>query len=564
MEKIIDCFFIGHNQEPFEEYERTLRKMGVHSGAYRDLQKNFIQYNNQPLSAADAFNMLCCSHPSSESSIKPIKPVETFNAAIAYLGTFLDRRGFTFDYVNSFQDEKEQLIKKLEKYNILTIAIITTLYVTPFPVLEIIDFIRKYNNRTKIIVGGPLVSTVFSNRSSEESNDWLKSVGADFYVNSSQGEAALIKIIEALKRSLPFDQIDNIHYKSEDGKGDTYAGTAISREENNLSENMVNWDLFTDRAGEYVNIRTGISCPFSCSFCGFPQHGGQYQTADVEAVEKELNRLAKIKTVKVVNFIDSSFNVPVNRFKDILRMMIKKNYGFQWHSYFRCQYADREMVGLMKESGCEGVFLGLESGSNRILKNMNKNVTREEYLKGIALLKEYGIVTLGNFIVGFPGETDESLQETVHLVKQSGIDFYRAQLWYCEPITPIWQEKKKYDLKGESFEWSHRTMDSLRASDLIDELIFSIEEPIRLPQYYFDYENVFQLTARYISLEQVKAFLKSFNNGIKEKLLDPSLKETSYDIIKQINGCCHAADYSVDPVDAKINVLDKYNLEFDF
>jgi radical SAM superfamily enzyme YgiQ (UPF0313 family) len=72
-------------------------------------------------------------------------------------------------------------------------------------------------------------------------------------------------------------------------------------------------------------------------------------------------------------------------------MMIKNKYEFKWNSFFRCQFADREVVELMKESGCEGVFMGIESGSDKILENMNKASRIEKYYEGIALLKEYDI-----------------------------------------------------------------------------------------------------------------------------------------------------------------------------
>jgi anaerobic magnesium-protoporphyrin IX monomethyl ester cyclase len=532
--KTLDCLIIGQNQIKFEDYEKDLRKMGLHSGAYRDLDKNTIQYNKRTFNASEIFNLFCCNEESAANPIKPIGLVETFSAAIAYLGTYLHRRGFTFDYIHSFQEEKKELAEKLERENIIAIAVVTTLYVSPLPILEIVDFIKAHNHTAKIVVGGPFVATKIRTLDAKNLDYLFKSIDADFYVNSSQGEAALVKLITALKNKLPLDQINNIYYRTDNG----YGVTPVLTENNKLSENMVDWGLFAGKTGEFVNIRTGISCPFSCAFCGFPQHAGKYQTAPVEKIEKELNQLDNLGTVGSITFVDDTFNIPIRRFKEILRMMIKNNYKFKWNSFFRCQYSDREMVELMKESGCESIFLGLESGNNQILKNMNKDAVVEDYWEGIALFRESGIVTFGNFIIGFPCETIDTVQDTVEFIKKSGLDFYRAQLWYCEPITPIWREKEKYELRGESFEWSHKTMDSKTACDLIDELILSVENPARLPQYYFDYDNVMQLTYKGINIQQVKKYLDSFNNGVKEKLSNPSRKEVSYEMIKQIKMSC--------------------------
>ena len=559
MTKTIDCFLIGHNEMDFVEYEKSIRKMGSRSGAYRDLEKSFIRYNDESYTVSEVFNLFCSYDNILKGTLKPFNMLESFSATIAYLGTWLDRRGFTFDYVNSFRDSRRELADWLEKENILAVAIITTWYVSELPILEIVRFIREHNRSTRIIIGGPFISTRVRTRDPEELEYLFSSLGADFYINSSQGEETLTRLLHALKHHLPVNGINNIYYKT----GNGYQATPLEKENNQLSRNMVNWNLFAERVGEYAAVRTAISCPFSCAFCGFPQHAGQYQTSPVDKIEEELNLLDKIKTVRRVHFIDDTFNIPVKRFKDLLRMMVRHNYGFKWHSYFRCQFADREMVELMKESGCEGVFLGIESGCDQILKNMNKAVTAAEYLEGIALLKEYRIPTFGCFIVGFPGETNETAEETKTFIETSGLDFYRTQLWYCEPITPIWKEKHLYEISGESFEWSHSTMNSGQASDLIDRMFLSIQNVTWVPQYNFDFDNLFHLLHRDMNMEQLKEFLQTFNNGIKEKLLNPSLKEASLGVIRQLQHSCAGEKETADTGE-RVDVIDKYSARFDF
>ncbi|MGD2090214.1 MAG: PhpK family radical SAM P-methyltransferase [Candidatus Aminicenantes bacterium] len=561
MKKAIDCLFIGHNEMDFPEYEKTIRKMGLDSGAYRDLSLNFFRYENRVYSTAGIYNVLRSSCHGANQSFQPLNLGETFSAAIAYLGTFLNRRGFTFDYINSFQDRKTQLAEKLTQLDILTIAVTTTYYISALPIIEIIDFILQYNTTAKIIIGGPFIATQIRNQDAV-AIEYLFSatLRADFYVNSSQGEAALVEIIKALKNNLSFEHINNIYYKS-NGR---YISTPLRGETNVLSENMVDWDLFSHGVGEYANVRTSKSCPFSCAFCGFPQHAGAYQTADVEDVEEELKKLNRIKTLKSVHFIDDSFNVPPKRFKEILRMMIRNQFRFKWHSYFRCQFADRETVELMKESGCEGVFLGLESGNDQILKNMNKSATRENYQRGIEVLKEYGIVTFGNFIIGFPGETHETVQDTVAFIRKSGLDFYRTQLWYCEPITPIWKEREKYKIRGESFEWSHKTMDFKQACDLIEEIFLSSGQPIWVPQYNFDFDNLWHLVHRGMSIPQVGDFLNTFNEAVKEKFRNPKQGDVSSQCLYQLRKLCCGGNDEDELTDAHQLLIDRLDTDFDF
>jgi len=539
MGKPIDCLLIGHNEMSFSNYERSVRIMGVNSGAYRDLNMNFLCHQGQLYPAPGIFNKFC-SNSNGSAGVKPVSMGSSFSLTVAYLGSYLWRHGFTFDYVSTFQEEKQYLAEKLANENILTIAVTTTFYFSFLPISEILQFIRQYNQEAKIIVGGPFVSGQYRTREAKALQSLFRSIGADFYINSSQGEATLVKLLNALKQGTSPDNIPNLYYITDEG----YTSTPIEKEDNPLSKNMVNWDLFADRVDDYVMVRTSRSCPFRCAFCGFPQHAGKYQTADLPAVEKELNSLNQIQSLKHVDFVDDTFNVPPQRFKEIVKMIIKNKYKFTWHSQFRCQYADREMVELMKESGCKGVFLGIESGNNQILENMNKAVTIEQYRKGIDLLKEYGILTFGCFIVGFPGETDETAQDTFDFIEDTELDFCRAQLWFADPVTPIWEQKEKYQIKGLHFKWYHATMDYSRGCELIEQGFKSLKKSLWVPQYNFEFDGLFHLMNRGISLEQVKLFLKAFSTGIKEKLGDSPQKEASPGVVEMIKKSCAGCNVS--------------------
>lgn len=530
MGHITDCFFIGHNEISFTTYEKHVKVLGVDSEAYRNYNLNFIRYKGKAYSAPEAFNLFSSSSEAEGYKISPVSLGDLFSLTIAYLGTFVRKKGFTFDYVNSFQDEKDILKEKLKRNDILCIAIPTTLYVTAFPIMDIISFIRKYNNTAKIVVGGPYISTQARSQDQTSLEYLFKSLDADFYVNSSQGEGALVNLLNALKHGLPLENIPNIIYKTVNG----YNTNPVEEENNDLEENTVDWSVFKDRIGELAAVRTSLSCPFSCSFCSYPEQAGRYRTLQVDKIEEELRLLDSIGTVRSLNFIDDTFNVPPKRFKEILRMLIKNKFKFKWNSYFRCQYADRETVELMKESGCEGVFLGIESGSQKILNNMNKVATVEKYREGIELLNEYGITSFASFIIGFPGETHETVQETKRFIEETKPSFYRAQIWYCDVLTPIWKDGDKYNIKGMEFSWTHSTMDSKTACDYVDEFFLNIKNSKWMPEYNFEYESVFKLLLRGMSLEQIYQFIDGFNDGIKERLRNPEKNEISEEVFNKL------------------------------
>jgi p-methyltransferase len=192
-------------------------------------------------------------------------------------------------------------------------------------------------------------------------------------------------------------------------------------------------------------------------------------------------------------------------------MMIKNNYGFKWFSYFRCSNSDEEAIDLMATSGCQGVFLGIESGSPTILRNLNKAATVEKYSEGIRLLHDRGILTFGSFIVGFPGETEDTISETVHFIREAQPTYFRAQPWYCEPGTPIQLERLKYGVEGNGFAWRHATMDAVRAMDHIERMLLSINESIWLPQWCFDFWIIPYLLGKGLSTGQLKNFVRRAN-----------------------------------------------------
>jgi hypothetical protein len=201
-----------------------------------------------------------------------------------------------------------------------------------------------------------------------------------------------------------------------------------------------------------------------------------------------------------------------------MRMMIRKEYGFRWTIFYRSDHGDPETIELMAASGCEGVFLGIESGSDAMLKLMNKTSRRAHYMDAIPRLRRAGISTHASLIIGFPGETAATVQETITLLNESPPDFFRAQLWYCDPVTPIWKRRAELGIEGSAFNWSHHTMAAADACAIVDELFRSRRESVWLPQNGFEMWSLFYLQRLGMSLAQIKDFLRAFNGLVADGL----------------------------------------------
>jgi radical SAM PhpK family P-methyltransferase len=530
---VTDCLIIGFNEFDFRNQVEMTRSMGADLGAYRDIRLAFVNHNGHPKRPLDFFTEF---YGAATPGVKKRYHNQDFLAAsILHLGTYLARRGFSFDYVNLFQDGKETLRRKLASLDILTVAVTTTFYVSAPPALEVISFVREVAPNVKIIVGGPFIANQEKAGDPALMLEYFGYLGADVYVISQEGEAALTNVITALKTGSPLDEVDNIAFAD----GDTYKTTRIAPENNPLEVNMPDYGLFKkEDIGGFVSLRTAKSCPFSCAFCGFPRRAGKYSYIATDDVEKTFDSIRNVGTVSTLTILDDTFNVPKNRFKEILRMMIRNNYGFKWNSFFRSDYGDEETVDLMRQAGCEGVFIGAESGSDKMLEKMNKASRRKDYINAIRLMKKAGIVAYAAYIIGFPGETKDTARETADFIEEAGPDFFRAQLWYCDPVTPVWQRRKELGITGSAFNWSHATMDSREACGIVENIFMTQKNSVWMPQYGFELWSVFYLMRQGMSLEQVKTFTRCFNNIIKEEIVSGASVEDGGPLMENLKRAC--------------------------
>jgi len=498
MKNILDIIIIGYNELPFEDYRDTLKAYGEQSETYRDLRLNFFEIGDKAYTYVDLLNKV-----SGETYLSCDIP----NLAALYLSNFLIRRGLRADYINLFQQEKERLRQMLME-DPVCIAITTTFYVTNFPVNNMVEFIRECAPTIPIIIGGVLVSNHFNTYQQDEFFHALEDMGGDIYVLESQGELTLYNLVTALKEKRDLSEVPNLIYFDENRK---LVMTARQLENNSIDDEAINWTHFKGYTlGKTLQTRTARSCAFACAFCGYPERGGPLTSAKIETVARELESMKAIADIENVVFIDDTFNVPKGRFREFCQMLIDRNLNIKWFSYYRCDHGDEDTIKLMARSGCTGVFLGIESGSQNILDKMNKRAKITNYQNGIKHLKENGILTFASFITGFPGETAATIQETVDFIKNNKPDYWRTMLWYCDPLTPVYKTKKEeFSIKGEGFTWKHYTMSSMQAADHIFEIFQKIspDESIWLPQYSFDFWIIPYLLGKGISLSRFKRFM---------------------------------------------------------
>jgi hypothetical protein len=177
-------------------------------------------------------------------------------------------------------------------------------------------------------------------------------------------------------------------------------------------------------------------------------------------LEHELTNIAKINNAGHIIMADECVNISIESLKCFCGILINNKIDTGWSAYVRTKMLDEEIVELMARSGCKFVSMGIESFNDSILTAMNKKATVEDHLKAIKLLKSYGIGTMGTFCLGFPGETEKTLENTVNLINESGLDVVELYGFTYFSDSPIAKHSKDFGLSGSTHYWSHKTMNS--------------------------------------------------------------------------------------------------------
>ncbi len=535
-ELVTDCLLVGHNEMDFRDYYGILENMAASSGrdhvAFRDLQFNCVNYQGDNLQGQDMLTVLY-NEGRPEADRQVFYNGDCFWTALAYLGSYLHKRNYSFDYVNLFQFEKEKLRQLLLDNDYRAVVLTGTMYVFEQNIWEVVQFIRSIRKDVKIIAGGPYISKQAEEREPEYLRPLFKYLNADFYCYSREGEQTLIRLIDALREGTAFDSIPNLAYR----EGRSFKVTPKVIEHTPLIENVVDYDLFaTDYAKSgWANIRISDGCPYACGFCSFPEHGNErYVTLPLDRIEQELDAIKVAGAITHIFFVDATFNVPKKKFKALMRLMIRKQYGFKWHCFFRCDQADEEAITLMKEAGCMGVFLGLESASDIVLSNMDKTAHKEDFRRTMPIFKRLGLLTMVSVQVGFPGETYETFDETLEFLEEIKPDFTRIQIWFCDVTTPVWYKRKMCDLQGKGYGWRHYTMDAETAVGLVEDAFMRLEGVTWIPDPGYNWVFCYMLESLGMSIERQKAFLDAFAAAAKERLVLPGRKAIRDDILGEM------------------------------
>ncbi|KWT90137.1 B12-binding domain-containing radical SAM protein [Candidatus Magnetominusculus xianensis] len=175
--------------------------------------------------------------------------------------------------------------------------------------------------------------------------------------------------------------------------------------------------------GGFSNIFTSRGCPYDCVYCSSRNiWSGKVRIRSAMNVVNEIEECYKTFNITKFNFNDDIFPISRQRTIDICNEIISKDMKIHWTCMTRVNYVWEDAMIKMKDAGCEIVNFGFESGSDEILKSINKKTTVKQGIEAVKICKKAKLKVMGNFMIGNIGETEDTIKESIRYSKTLGLD----------------------------------------------------------------------------------------------------------------------------------------------
>ncbi len=275
------------------------------------------------------------------------------------------------------------------------------------------------------------------------------------YILVDEPEYTFSELYDCFKQKRGFNTVSGLAYRN-NGRIILGPKRGRIRDLDNLpfsNKFLINQRLYSEFMLEkpFITIQTSRGCPFECNFC-INSYGKEVVYRSVENVISEIEEAVKKYGIKSIRFMDDTFTLDKNHVVELCNRILKKNLKFSWSCLSRVDTLSKEPLLLMKKSGCRRIYLGIETGSQRILdffkKGYNAGIIREQ----IKMIKKNGIETVGFFIVGGL-QTENELKNDINLAKETDLDYIVVEKVTLYPGTPLFDSAKDTAFSQKALEW---------------------------------------------------------------------------------------------------------------
>jgi anaerobic magnesium-protoporphyrin IX monomethyl ester cyclase len=189
-------------------------------------------------------------------------------------------------------------------------------------------------------------------------------------------------------------------------------------------------------------------CPFNCDFCSRPVFGDTFRSRSARNIVDEIESVVGLG-YDTIWFADDCFTITKDRVMRICNEIIRRDLKVKWQCLSRVDTIDLEMAAKMKEAGCKRIYFGIEAGDDRILRIMKKDIDLEDAQKAVSSANAESIETGAFFIIGYPGDSNETILNTIKFATSLPLDYVSFTMPYPIPGTGLY-EKVKHSLKEPS------------------------------------------------------------------------------------------------------------------
>jgi len=186
-------------------------------------------------------------------------------------------------------------------------------------------------------------------------------------------------------------------------------------------------------------MMTSRGCPYNCSYCATSVWGKKVRYRSIENVVREIRMVKDRGGCRQFTFKDDCFTLNKNRVIDLCGTLLKERIAINWECNTRINLIDEEILTKMKKAGCNSIKVGIESGSERVLRFINKKITLDQCKNAAKLLHKIGIHWTGYFMIGLPSETKEEMCQTLQFMKELRPDYASISVYEPFPGTELFE-----------------------------------------------------------------------------------------------------------------------------
>ena len=314
---------------------------------------------------------------------------------------------------------------------------------------DLIRDVKSVDSGIKTVMGGPHVTFC-----ARETMDQVPELD---YIVLGEGEEAIVQLVRAIEAGRGFDRIMGLAYR-DNGSVEITGVRPPGLDVNDLAvpaRHLI--PLGRYRALNLaISMTTSRGCPFNCIFCvGRKMVGAKVRYRDPIKVVDELEYLGSLNFPQV-NIADDLFTANKKHCFGVCDEILRRGLNIKWTSFARVDTVAPEVLVKMKEAGCTAVSFGVETGNPEIMKTIKKGITLEQVEKAVQMCADAELLPHASFILGLPGETPETIRETVAFgekLKTYGTA-YGFHLLAPFPGTVIREKADEYGIKILTDDWS--------------------------------------------------------------------------------------------------------------